>query len=484
MNYEAYRILIVDENPADRQLTRLVLSSQLSGIQIREVDASTEFAEALLREQFDVVITERRLSWADGADIVGLVRRTHAHCVVMLFTATASDLGALRWSPEQRPDARLLKDGPGYIQLPEAVRRQIEQRFSRETRAAALISRLPAGVFALSAEGRIVFSNAAAALVFDSPVARVLGQPLTAFFADAAVKEEIHQAIAGHQGIRGLDGRLVRRDEVARWARVRLWVANDDQGIAFEGLLDDVSERKLREDSELGGGMQTQEADTDRERFAATVAHELQAPIGRITRYAQLLTDRHVDALGADPKRLVEQILGDGRRLQGLLDELLDYARVGAKRRRFEPVDFAVAVDEAASSLEAEFKETGGSLLRDELPVLRADRGQIVRLFQNLISNSLKSRAAEPPEIQISATRRNHGWCFAVKDNGVGIPPADHERVFQLFQRLPQLQELPGTGVGLTICRSIVERHGGRIWLESEPGKGSTFFFTVPSKTS
>ncbi len=479
MNYESYRVLIVDENSADRQLARLVLTNELPGIDVREAETSTDFAERLAREQFDVAITERKLSWGEGPEIVRVIRRTLARCAIILFS-DSYDPSAARWGSEQKPDEYLLKDGRGYLELPEAVRRQLQHRLSRETRASGFISRLPIGAFALNAEGRIVFANAAAARLFDTPVAKVMGHLLAGFFADSIAQEAVQQAIVSRREIEALQGRLIRPNDQHGWARLWLWTSQDDKEVAFEGLMEDASDAKVQQEWRIQDTEHLREARVERERFASTVAHELQSPMSRITRYAQLLVDRHAEAFEGDVRRFLEQILDDGRKLQEMLDDLLDYARVGAVGRPLEPVDFGAAVDEAASSLELDFKETGGTLRRDELPVLRADRSQIVRLFKNLISNALKYHGADAPEVQVSFDETEDGWRFAVKDNGMGISPADHERVFELFQRLPQSQELPGTGIGLTICRTIVERHGGGIWVESNLGEGSTFYFTMP----
>jgi signal transduction histidine kinase len=408
-----------------------------------------------------------------------VVRRTHARCAIILFTAEY-DPSAVRWTVEQRPDEYVLKNGPGYLQLPEAVRRQLERRLPSNRRASGFLSRLPAGVFALSEEGRIVFANAAAARLFDIPVARVIGNLLTAFFADSIAKDAIQEAILSRKGLQGLEGRLIHQDAPDCWVRLWLWTSEDDQEVIFEGFFDDISDLKAQDDGQALDAKQIPAVSVERERFASTVAHELQAPMGRITRYAQLLVDRHAGAFEEDARRFLSQILDDGRRLQETLDDLLSYARVGAGGRPFQPVDFGATVDEAAANLEETFKDTGGTLRRDDLPVLLADRAQVIRLFQNLIGNALKYHGLEAPEVQVSASESQGDWLFAVKDNGIGIGAADRERVFELFQRLPQTQELPGTGIGLTICRSIVEHHGGRIWVESDLGEGSTFYFTMP----
>jgi chemotaxis family two-component system sensor kinase Cph1 len=148
------------------------------------------------------------------------------------------------------------------------------------------------------------------------------------------------------------------------------------------------------------------------------------------------------------------------------------------------PVACSAVVDEVIAGLGAAIGRSGGEVTCDALPIVAADKRQLAQLFQNLIGNALKFRGQKPPRVHVAAARDDHGWCFSVRDNGIGIPPESHERIFAMFERLHGRSQYPGTGMGLAICKKIVERHGGRIWVESEPGQGCTFCFTIPAKES
>jgi chemotaxis family two-component system sensor kinase Cph1 len=153
---------------------------------------------------------------------------------------------------------------------------------------------------------------------------------------------------------------------------------------------------------------------------------------------------------------------------------------VGTRDKIFKPTDCPLAVDKAVFNLQAAIEESGAIVTYDDLPTVMANSSQLTRLFQNLIGNAIKFRAKKAPKIHISAERKEDEWIFLIRDNGIGINPKDAERIFTVFQRLHTREEYPGTGIGLAICKRIVERHGGRIWVESKLGKGSTFYFTIP----
>jgi len=166
--------------------------------------------------------------------------------------------------------------------------------------------------------------------------------------------------------------------------------------------------------------------------------------------------------------------------MQALIKDLLDYSQVGTKAKSFESTDCLSAIDRAVFNLQAAIKESSAMITHDTLPSVMADSSQLIRLFQNLIGNAIKFRSKEAPKIHISAKKLGGKWVFSIKDNGIGIDPKFANRIFVTFQRLHGGKEYPGTGIGLATCKKIVERHGGRIWVESEPGKGSIFYFTIP----
>jgi len=166
--------------------------------------------------------------------------------------------------------------------------------------------------------------------------------------------------------------------------------------------------------------------------------------------------------------------------MQALIKDLLAYSRVDLHSRSFERVDCEKAFDAAVANLKLAIEENKATVTRDALPQVKGDTVQLTQIFQNLIGNALKFHGPEPPRIHVSAQLKNEEWLFSVRDNGIGIDPRDFERIFVIFQRLHTRQEYPGTGMGLAICKRIIERHGGRMWVESQSGKGSVFFFTLP----
>jgi signal transduction histidine kinase len=178
----------------------------------------------------------------------------------------------------------------------------------------------------------------------------------------------------------------------------------------------------------------------------------------------------------------MEHIVDSSNRLQSMIDDILEFSRVGTRGDSFVQVDFNAVTKAAATSLESAFEEFDVELICDELPVLDADSRQIQQLFQNLFSNAIKFRGDKPPKITVTASETAGQWQFSVRDNGIGMSPDAGERIFEMFQRLHTNEEHPGNGIGLAICRSIVERHGGSIWVESTPGEGSVFHFTIAHK--
>jgi len=221
-------------------------------------------------------------------------------------------------------------------------------------------------------------------------------------------------------------------------------------------------------------------SNADLQQFAYIAAHDLNEPLSVIEWFIKLLNKRYKNRLDVDADEFISPIIDGVRRMQDLINALLEYSKVGTKDINLKPLDFNIAVDDAVMNLKAAMEESGATVTRDELPVLAADASQIRRLFQNLIGNAIKFHGEQPLRVHVSAERSENEWLFSVRDTGIGIDPKQTERIFVVFQRLHTREEYPGTGIGLAICKRIVERHGGRIWIESEIGKGSTFYFTIP----
>ncbi|MEL7638515.1 MAG: ATP-binding protein [Solidesulfovibrio sp.] len=218
----------------------------------------------------------------------------------------------------------------------------------------------------------------------------------------------------------------------------------------------------------------------DLEQFAYVASHDLQEPLRKITSFADLLAKRCAGSLDETGERYVAYMVDGARRMSQLINHLLAYSRLGTRGAAFAPMELAAALDAALDNLELPLAEAGATVTRGELPTLVADATQLTQLFQNIIGNAVKYRADRPPVIHVSARREDGGWTVAVADNGQGIAPRHFERIFRMFQRLDTAKERQGAGIGLAFCKRIVERHGGRIWVESEEGTGSTFRFTLP----
>lgn len=226
---------------------------------------------------------------------------------------------------------------------------------------------------------------------------------------------------------------------------------------------------------------QLKESNNELEQFAYVASHDLQEPLRMITAYITLLAKKYEGQLDPKADEYIGYVVDGSKRMQLLISDLLKYARLTTRQKPFELANFSKVVEDVIEDLQINIKETQASIKIDPLPQILADPTQIRQLFQNLITNAIKFHSDLPPVIIISAQKDKNEWCFCISDNGIGMEPKYYERVFMMFQRLHDREKYPGTGIGLTVCKKIVERHGGRIWVESVLGKGSSFYFTMPA---
>jgi len=267
----------------------------------------------------------------------------------------------------------------------------------------------------------------------------------------------------------------------------RIWT---DQGTALRkengeayrmvGACSDITERKRAEEELHRLSEDLLRSNKELEQFAYVASHDLQEPLRMVSSYTQLLASRYQGRLDQDADDFINYAVDGATRMQRLIQDLLTYSRVTTRGSPFLPLDLQEALGEALANLHTAIIESSALVTNGELPTVNADRTQLVQVFQNLVGNAIKFRKQdEPPRVHVSAARSGNEWIIAVKDNGIGIDPQYFPRLFVIFQRLHGKQDYPGTGIGLAICQRIVERHGGRIWVESDPGEGATFRFTM-----
>ncbi|MCB4757514.1 MAG: PAS domain-containing sensor histidine kinase [Elusimicrobia bacterium] len=221
-------------------------------------------------------------------------------------------------------------------------------------------------------------------------------------------------------------------------------------------------------------------SNNDLEQFASVAAHDLKAPLRTISTYLQLLQQRYSDGLNSKANEIVSTVCASASRMHTLINNLLSYSYVGNGCKPSQSVHSADALNKALENLKSAIDENGAQITSDPLPDVMVVESEWIQLFQNLIGNAVKFRSQKTPRIHISATREERGWLFSVKDNGVGIERQYTDRIFEIFERLHTEEEYPGTGIGLALCKKIVESHGGKIWVESNPGEGSIFYFYLP----
>lgn len=248
----------------------------------------------------------------------------------------------------------------------------------------------------------------------------------------------------------------------------------------FVAIKQDVSERKKRERLLRVRTAELEKSNDDLQHFAYIVSHDLREPLRMVSSYLGLLEAEYGDIFPDEAREYIQYAVDGASRMGGCIDALLVYSRVGSHGERFLPIDTGAVVKDAIANLDVAIRENTATVNFTELPQVLGDRSQLTQVFQNLIGNAIKFRNDTPPTVVVQSQRADDNWHFSVADNGIGIAPRHADRIFKAFQRLHLPEEYPGTGMGLAITKKIVERHGGRIWVESEPGDGSVFHFTVP----
>ncbi len=371
----------------------------------------------------------------------------------------------------------------------QTLERRVEARTEelRETHRLlnAVVQAAPVAILAHDQKAHIRMWSRGAEQMFGWTEGEVIGRDVPPFVAtdkEGEYRSNVKRVLQG-ESREGFEAQRQTKDgaliDVGIWTAPLRDAGGDVDGIMT--IMVDLTQLKRTEEALRGYAGELARSNADLEQFAYVASHDLQEPLRMVSSYTQLLARRYRDRLDSDADEFIAYAVDGASRMQDLINDLLAYSRVGSGSKPLDAVDCGSVLHRVAGNLQAAINDAGAEVTSDDLPTVRGDESQLALLFQNLIANGIKFRSDRTPQVHLSAERGNGLWLFSVRDNGIGIEREYSERIFGIFQRLHTREEYPGTGVGLAICKRVVERHDGTIWVESEPGNGSVFKFTLPA---
>ena len=336
----------------------------------------------------------------------------------------------------------------------------------------------------INRDGKITDVNAATGKITGVSHDRLIGSDFSDYFTEPESAQQVYRRVFAEGVVHDYPLAIRSTEGVVTDVLYNASVFRNEAG-EVEGVFAaarDVTERKQTEKELARRAEELARSNADLQQFAYVASHDLQEPLRMVASYTQLLAKRYHGKLDADADDFIAFAVDGAHRMQVLINDLLSYSRVGTRGKEFAPTNSESVLEEVLLNLKTAIEEAHAVISHDPLPTIPVDPTQLSQVFQNLIGNALKFHGPEPPSIHVSCQQEVSEWRFSVRDNGIGIEPQDADRIFVIFQRLHAGREYPGTGIGLAITKKIVERHGGRIWVVSEPGKGSTFTFTIPRR--
>jgi len=441
----------------------------------------------LLKPQVDAVMSRGESTWNE---------RTH---VVLERNGFAED-GWFTWSYSPVRDESGQIKGLMCIATEDTARVLAEQDRDRleaqrqaeyaaeRAKLAAIVESSDDAILSKTLDGVISTWNAGAERIFGYTAAEAVGKPILLLIPPERRHEEteIQQKLARGQRVNHFETVRIAKD--GRKIDVSLTVSPirnaAGQIVGASKIVRDITARKKAEAVLASQSEELSRSNVELERFAYVASHDLQEPMRTVQSFAGLLIRRHGEHLKGEAQEFLQFVTQGVQRMQALINDLLAYSRVNSQDAAFARADCNQIMAKVLENLRASIDAEQAHIMVDALPTVLGDATQLGQVFQNLLGNALKFRGKEPPRIRVAAERKAGQWVFSVSDNGIGIEAQYFERIFIIFQRLHTIEEYGGTGIGLAICKKIVERHGGRIWLESKPGQGSTFFFSVPDRNT
>jgi PAS domain S-box-containing protein len=387
-------------------------------------------------------------------------------------------------SPLQNADGILVTAAIRDISIRKVAEEALRQ--SEERLRLVVSSVTDYAILMLDLDGRVVSWNEGAERIKGYRAEEIIGQNFSCFYLPEDIsdgKPALQLAEATRNGRSEAEGWRVRKDGSRFYADVVVTALYDETGLlrGFGKITRDITERKRTEGDLVKTAEDLKRSNDQLQQFAYVASHDLQEPLRMVASYTQLLAKRYQGRLDSDADEFIAYAVDGCSRMQGLIRDLLAYSRSGTEGKMISQISGETALKEALANLQVSIEESGATVTHDLLPDLATDDTQLVQVLQNLIGNAIKYRGVDVPLVHVSAKKSGgKEWIFSVRDNGLGIAPQYFERIFIIFQRLHGRQEFNGTGIGLAICKKVVERLGGRIWVESQIDKGSTFYFSLP----
>ena len=366
-------------------------------------------------------------------------------------------------------------------------RKRVEEALREsEEKYRTILENIEDGYYESDLAGNLTFFNDSLCRIWQYPKEELVGLNNRQYMDPENAKkvfQAYHEVYKTGEPGKVCDYAILRKDGTRRYIESSISLRKDSSGrpIGFRGIVRDVTERQQAEEALRVKTEELARSNRDLEQFAYVASHDLQEPLRMVTSYVELLARRYHGKLDSNADEFINFAMDGASRMRKLINDLLTYSRVKTQGKTLEPTDCEGVLHQSLDNLKMAIEENKAVVTHDSLPTVMADNPQLMELFQNLVGNAIKFRGSEPPRIHVSASRNGSGWIFSVRDNGIGIAPEYFKRIFIIFQRLHSREKYDGTGIGLAICQRIVERHRGRIWVESEVGKGATFYFTLPA---
>jgi len=475
-------ILVIDDNQHDRDLLSLVIKGAFGDVAIDMAHDAASVTRALTDRPYGLVMTEFTLPWITADQLMDLLRERLPEAAIVVVTH-GDDPAVAPHALRSGADGFIAKDSRGLTTVEEVIRTALFWSRRRRTKEDAASRRIVDGlsVSTFVSDERGIILNASpslATMLGHQRPADLAFRTIQEFLGDSATVQGFEAAIAAGSPVVEMEAELHRRDGTTFWARLRMRPAPPAPATPprLHGLVEDISEyfRALRELEHRSRDLD--QSARDLEELAYVVSHDLQQPLGVLT--------RALDQIAAEDGRALSSPLVQARRgagaLERMLGSVLRLTRLERQDLYLGPVELKDVVERVLDLLKDEIEATRADITVESLPTIIADEGQMEQLLHNLVSNAIKYSGDRPARIHIGATEGAKEWRLTVSDDGIGIDPAQADRIFKMFQRLHTQDEIPGTGIGLAVCRRIANRHGGRIWVESQGNRGSAFHVSIP----